>query len=125
MKKLVLLLLCVSSIATAQSTLKSKSATPIEGEDAGYSLENSPNTNWLLQSVKALEALDTTAYKSFYSPEVKFHDNQETNNFILNTVFFIAFKTNVIYVKFERVAPFLENVHQSKNMPSTDHNIIP
>jgi hypothetical protein len=124
MKKLVLLLLCVSSIATAQSTPTSKSATPIEGEDAGYSLENSSNTNWILKSVKALESMDTTAYKSFYAPEVKFHDNQETKNLTQNIGFLMALKSNGISVKFERVAPIWEYVHKTKNMSSTDHYVI-
>jgi hypothetical protein len=121
MKKLVLLLLCVSSIATAQSTLKSKSATPIEGEDAGYSLENSPNTNWILKSIKALESMDTTAYKSFYAPEVKFHDNQEIKNLTQNIGFLMALKSNGISVKFDRVAPIWEYV---QNMSSVDNYVI-
>jgi hypothetical protein len=124
MKKLILLLLCVSTIATAQTTNKSTSGSLIQGEDAGYSLENSPNTKWVLNSVKALEALDTTAYKSYYATDVKFHDNQEQKNIAQNIAFLMSLKSNGIAVKFERVAPIWEYVHKTKKMNSTDYYVI-
>jgi hypothetical protein len=87
-------------------------------------LEKSPNTKLVLSSIKALEALDTVTYKSFYAPEVKFHDNLEEKNLTQNVAFLKVLKANGISVKFEKVAPIWEYVHKNKNMNEANNYVI-
>lgn len=124
MKKLVLVFLTISAFASAQSTLISKEGNNETGFNSGYSLEKSPNTKWVLSSIKALESMDTVSYKSFYASDVKFHDNLEEKNLTQNVAFLTALKVNGISVKFEKVAPIWEYVHQTKNMKEANHYVI-
>lgn len=124
MKKILLVLLFISTLAKAQTSNPSSTNLPTEGFLSGYSLEQSPNTNLVLQSVKALESLDTEKYKSFYASDAKFHDNTEEKNLEQNISFISALKSNGISVKFERVAPIWEYVHQSKNMNNPNRYVI-
>jgi hypothetical protein len=124
MKKILLALLCISTFAKAQTTNSSSTNLPTEGFISGYSLEQSPNTNLVLQSVKAIEAQDTEKYKTFYASDAKFHNNAEEENLEQNIAFISALKSNGISVKFERVAPIWEYVHQSKNMNNPNRYVI-
>ena len=124
MKKFILLFLSISTIASAQTANQTKPSSAESGYDAGYSLEKSPNTNVVLQSVKALESMDTTSYKSFYASDVKFHDNLAVKNLAQNVAFTLALKSNGISVKFEKIAPIWEYVHKTKNMKMADNYVI-
>lgn len=124
MKKLVLAFLTISAFASAQSTQISKEGNADTGFNSGYSLEQSPNTKWVLNSIKALESMDTVSYKSFYSADVKFHDNLEEKNLNQNVAFIKALKANGISVKFEKVAPIWEYVHKNKNMKEANNYVI-
>lgn len=122
MKKLVFVFLTISAFASGQSVSNEGNAET--GFNSGYNLEKSPNTKLVLNSIKALEALDTVTYKSFYAPEVKFHDNLEEKNLTQNVAFLKVLKANGISVKFEKVAPIWEYVHKNKNMNEANNYVI-
>ncbi len=124
MKKLVLALLTISTFVHGQSSQVFQEGNAETGFNSGYNLEKSPNTKWVLNSIKALESMDTLIYKSFYSADVKFHDNLEEKNLSQNVAFISALKANGISVKFEKVAPIWEYVHKNKNMKEANNYVI-
>ncbi len=124
MKKLVLALLTISTFVHGQSSQVFQEGNAETGFNSGYNLEKSPNTKWVLNSIKALESMDTLSYKSFYSADVKFHDNLEEKNLSQNVAFISALKANGISVKFEKVAPIWEYVHKNKYMKEANNYVI-
>jgi hypothetical protein len=124
MKKLVIVFLTISAFASGQSAHFPGEGNAETGFNSGYNLEKSPNTKWVLNSVKALESMDTVSYKSFYAADVKFHDNLEDKNLSQNVAFIKALQTNGISVKFDKISPIWEYVHKNNNMKEANNYVI-
>ena len=113
MKKLTLAFILFSSISFLQaSAQKSQPKTIKTAILTGRNFENTTNTNLVLKTIKAIEVMDTVAYRSYFAPTVVFHDNLDSMNLDQNVGLIGVFKSKGITVQLEKVAPIWEYVYE-------------
>lgn len=112
MKKLTLAFVLLSTLLVIQGNAqKSASASSTTRIPTGSNFEKTENTALVLKTIKAIEAMDTATYRSFYAPNAVFHDNLDSMSLNQNIDLIGLFKSKGITVKMDKVAPIWEYVY--------------
>lgn len=114
MKQSIYFFLLTTALFACQSKTETKT-TASEAYPAnafGYNIDSTRNIEIVLKTVAAMEALDTAAYRSYYAPDVVFHDNLDSMNIDQNIKLISSFKENGVTVKITKTEPIWEAVNK-------------
>lgn len=115
MKKLILSLVVSTTLFACQTKTENTANAIYPANAVGYNIDSSENTAIVVNTVKAMESMDTAAYRSFYAPDAIFHDNLDSMNLDQNVSLISSFKSKGVTVKIEDIYPIWEDV---QNKPS-------
>lgn len=90
----------------------------------GYNIDSTANTEIILKTVKAMEAMDTVAYRSYYAPDAIFHDNLDTINLDQNIQMISTFKAAGVGIKITSTAPIWELVNKKSSPTGVTNYVI-
>lgn len=124
MKKIIYCLAIATTLFACQTKTVISDNAGIPANSTGYNLDSTENTATVLKAVAAMEALDTVAYRSFYAPDVIFHDNLDSTNLDQNINMIASFKANGITVKMTSVAPIWELVNKKASPNGVTNYVI-
>ena len=77
----------------------------------GYTIDSSANTDLVRKAANALVDNDTTAYKSCYSSDVKFHENNDSANLIQNVAGIQAMHNKGVVWKLNKIGAIWETIY--------------
>lgn len=128
MKKLLIpfsliTILFACSNPAAKETATSETADYPANAD-GYNLGTTANTETILKTIKAMEAMDTVAYRSYYAPGAIFHDNLDSMTLDQNIQFIASFKANGISVNITDTKPMWEIVNKKASPDGVRNYVI-
>jgi hypothetical protein len=124
MEKIIYCLAIATTLFACQTKTVNTENADIPANATGYNLDSTENTATVLKAVKAMETLDTVAYRSFYVPDVIFHDNLDTTNLDQNVSMISSFKANGITVKITSVSPIWELINKKPSPTGVTNYVI-
>jgi hypothetical protein len=108
MKKIMLCLI-VSASLIACNTESNGHLVPSNA--TGYTIDSSANTDLVRKAANALVDNDTTAYKSCYSSDVKFHENNDSANLTQNVAGIQAMHNKGVVWKLNKIGAIWETIY--------------
>lgn len=124
MKKIIYCVVITSTLFACQSKSSTSASSKYPDNASGYNLDSSANTEIVLRTVKAMEAMDTVAYRSFYAADAVFHDNLDSMTLDQNVSLISSFKTNGVAVKITSTAPIWEIVNNVASPTGVTNYVI-
>ncbi len=125
MKKLTLAFILLTSLSAIQvNAQKSSESSSSSNIPTGSNFEKTANTELVLKTIKAMEAMDAETYKSYFAPNAIFHDNLDSMSLDQNVGLINLFKSKGITVKLEKVAPIWEYVYEKKSSKTEISNFV-
>ena len=121
MKKVMASLALITTLFACQSN---SGGFKIPENANGYNIDSTANTEIILKTVKAMEAMDTVAYRSYYAPNAIFHDNLDTINLDQNIQMISTFKAAGVGVKITSTAPIWELVNKKPSSTGVTNYVI-
>ena len=107
--KRIMLCLIVSASLIACNTKSNGHLVPSNA--TGYTIDSSANTDLVRKAANALVDNDTTAYKSCYSSDVKFHENNDSSNLTQNVAGIQAMRNKGVVWKLNKIGAIWETIY--------------
>jgi len=108
MKPIALIVITTISLMSCNSKSDNRN---IPDSAQGYTIDSSANTDLVIKASNALVNNDTTAYKSCYSSDVIFHDNNDSANLTQNIAVIQAMHDKGIVWKLNKIGAIWETVY--------------
>ncbi len=125
MKKITFSFVLLTSLLVIQvSAQKTTVTSNLSNIPTGSNFEKTANTDLVLKTVKAMEAMDANTYKSYFAHNAIFHDNLDSMTLDQNVSLIGLFKSKGIAVKIDKVAPIWEYVYENKSAKTGISNFV-
>lgn len=124
MKKIVYCVIITTTLFACQSKTNTDASNKFPENATGYNLDSTANTDIVLKTVKAMEAMDTVAYRSFYASDAVFHDNLDSMSLDQNVSLINLFKSKGVVVKITSTAPIWELVNNKPSSTGVTNYVI-
>ena len=108
MKKIALFVITTISLMSCDTKTNGHN---IPSNANGYTIDSSANTDLVRKAADALVNNDTTAYKSCYSSDVKFHENNDSANLTQNVAGIQAMRNKGIIWKLNKIGAIWETIY--------------
>jgi len=114
----------LTTLFACQSKTETSATANYPTNAAGYNLDSTANTDLVIKTVKAMEAMDTATYRSIYATNAIFHDNLDSMNLDQNMSMFNLFKSKGITVKVLEIQPIWEAVNKVPSQKGITNYVI-
>jgi len=108
MKKIALFVITMISLMSCDTKSNGHN---IPSNATGYTIDSSANTDLVIKAANALVNNDTTAYKSCYSSDAIFHENNDSANLTQNIAGLQAMHNKGIVWKLNKIGAIWETVY--------------
>ena len=108
MKKIALLVITTISLMSCDTKSNGHN---VPSNATGYTIDSSANTDLVRKAANALVNNDTTTYKSCYSSDAKFHDNNDSANLTKNVAGIQAMHDKGIVWKLNKIGAIWETIY--------------
>jgi hypothetical protein len=107
MKKIALIIITTISLMSCDTKSNGHN---VPSNATGYTIDSSANTDLVIKAANALVNNDTTTYKSCYSSDAIFHDNNDSANLTKNVAGIQAMHDKGIVWKLNKIGAIWETV---------------
>ena len=108
MKKIALLVITTISLMSCDTKSNGHN---VPSNATGYTIDSSANTDLVRKAANALVNNDTTTYKSCYSSDVKFHENNDSATLTQNIAGLQAMHDKGIVWKLNKIGAIWETIY--------------
>lgn len=124
MKKLMAAFALTTTLFACQTKADNTGNAKIPDNANGYNMDSTVNTQTVLNTVKALNEMDTATYRTFYASDAIFHDNMDSTNLDQNISTINIFKAKGVAFKITETAPIWELVNQKASPTGVTNYVI-